>query len=135
MLRQFQIIQLFTVAMLTFYVIGVVGCGSSSAATSAQPSGGSLQIAETDSGFEPKSITVDRGQALNVTFANKGKMMHNLRIGSGGQFMGPNDVTFGNPIVQPGQSASGLWTAPSEAGKVLFRCDVHPNHTGTITVR
>jgi hypothetical protein len=62
-------------------------------------------------------------------------VIHNLRSAGGSTFMSPTDVTFGNPIVQPGQSVTGVWTAPNEAGKRLFRCDVHPNHTGTITIR
>ena len=138
MRRQLQMLQLLTVAMLAFYVVAVVGCGSSNTPAAAQTNAvgqASLQIAENDSGFEPRSITVARGQVLNVTFTNRGQEMHNLRIAGGSQFMGPGDVTLGNPVVQSGQSATTAWTAPDSPGKRLFRCDVHPNHTGTIIIQ
>lgn len=95
----------------------------------------SLEIAETDQGFEPQAITVERGQVVHVTFVNKGKDTHNLRIAGGAQFGTSADVVFGTPAVTAGQSASGDWRAPSQAGKRLFRCDLHPNHTGVITIR
>jgi plastocyanin len=128
-------------------VLLVAGCGSSggaappSAATSppdtssAAPAPVSVEIAETDQGFEPKSITVQRGQTVHLTFVNKGKDMHNLRVAGGAQFTSAGDLVLGNPVVMPGQSATGEWQAPSQAGRRLFRCDVHPNHTGVITIR
>ncbi len=128
-------------------VLLVAGCGSSNnaapsspatappAASSAAPAPVSVEIAETDEGFEPKSVTVERGQTVHLTFVNKGKVIHNLRVAGGAQFASAGDVVLGNPVVMPGESATAEWQAPSQAGRRLFRCDVHPNHTGVITIR
>ena len=129
----------FLQAILMLAVVPLfAACGSSSSkpAAVADSSGpASIAIVETDSGFEPESITVKHGQMVNVKFSNKGKVIHNLRVAGGEQFATAADFVLGNPVVQPGESASGAWQAPPEAGKRRFRCDVHPNHTGTITIQ
>jgi hypothetical protein len=62
--------------------------------------------------------------------------VHNLRIaGPDGRFNTADDTVLGDPIVPPGQSASIQWTPPSQPGALAFRCDAHPTHTGTITVK
>ena len=74
----------------------VVACGGeSTSAPSASLAGAgagnplpvSVEIAENDDGFLPRSVTVERGQLVHVTFANQGNVIHNLRIaGPSGQF-------------------------------------------------
>jgi plastocyanin len=128
----------FTAAMAALSLLALtVGCGSSSKTPPVQVSGSAaaVEIAETDSGFEPKTLTVGRGAETAVTFVNKGKVIHNLRIAGGPAFMSSNDLVIGDPVVQPGQRATKTWLVPDQAGTVRFRCDVHPNHTGTSTVR
>jgi plastocyanin len=134
-----------TTAILFLAAIALSACGGDSDGSSgtqgatnpgAAPSPVSLEIAETDDGFEPAAVSVERGQLVHVTFANKGKVIHNLRIaGSSGQFGGAGDFVLGDPVVQPGQKASGDWQAPAQAGRRPFRCDAHPNHTGVITIK
>ncbi len=131
--------------VLSFGLLLLVSCGkqeTKSASTAASPPSDaapasvSVEIAESDEGFEPKLVTIERGQLVRVTFVNKGKVIHNLRIaGPNGQFGGPGDVVLGQPVVMPGQSATIEWKAPSQPGQVIFRCDLHPNHTGVITIR
>jgi plastocyanin len=127
-------LQLLTLAVLAFYVLSVTGCTSSNDAAPSSASSCSITIAETDTGFDPVNVTVQRGEKVQLTFVNKGLVIHNLRIAVGGQFGSATDVVVGNPVVQPGQSASIEWTVPAKAGVLHFRCDVHPTHTGTITV-
>jgi plastocyanin len=119
----------------------VAACRSSSDGGS-KPDGGtssigptSIEISETDAGFEPTAITIHRSQVVDVTFANRGKDIHNLRIAGGAQFASSGDLVLGNPVVQPGQSATSTWRAPDQPGTRRFRCDVHPTHTGVITIQ
>jgi plastocyanin len=108
----------------------------SGSASSATPSPVSIEIAENDDGFVPRSVTVERGQLVHVTFANRGTVIHNLRIaGPNGQFGGAGDFILGQPVVAPGESATGDWQAPAQAGSRPFRCDAHPAHTGLITIK
>ena len=95
----------------------------------------SLSLVETDSGFEPDAFTVERGQTATFNFTNAGKAVHNFRVASAsGGFAAGSSV--GAPLFdQPGQSSTLTWKAPDAAGTFLFRCDYHPDHTGTITVR
>ena len=116
-----------------------VACGKASGGadtSGGQAASGSLQIAENDAGFEPRAVTVAAGRPLRLTFTNKGRVIHNLRIaGPDGRFNTADDTVLGDPVVQPGQSASTEWTPPSQPGALAFRCDAHPTHTGTVTVR
>jgi plastocyanin len=132
-------------AVLAFGVLLLTACGKqeakSSGATSPSTSGASagsvdIEIAENDNGFVPKVVVVVSGQLVRITFVNQGKALHNLRIaGPNGQFGGPGDTVAGQPLVSPGESATVEWKAPSQPGQFAFRCDLHPEHTGVITVR
>jgi plastocyanin len=138
-----QFIRLLRLAAL----VAVLAAGLAALACGGDSSGGqvrasddgsgaaAIEIAETDEGFEPNSVKVKAGQLVRVTFANKGNVIHNLRIaGPSGQFGGAGDFIIGDPVVQPGQKATGEWQAPVEPGRRTFRCDAHPNHTGVITI-
>ncbi len=132
-------------AALALTSVLFVACGgesnSASDASSAPASAGSpppvsIEIAENDDGFVPRSVTVERGQLIHVTFANKGNVIHNLRIaGPSGQFGGAGDFVLGQPVVMPGDKTTGDWQAPGQSGSRAFRCDAHPTHTGVITIK
>jgi hypothetical protein len=71
-----------------------------------------------------------------LTFVNKGKVIHNLHIaGADGRFGTEDDTVLGQPVVNPGESATIEWTAPAQAMQLEYRCDVHPEHRGLISVR
>jgi len=132
-------------AALALMSVLVVACGgestsapgaSSAPASAGNPAPVSVEIAENDDGFVPRSVTVERGQLVHVTFANKGNVIHNLRIaGPSGQFGGAGDFVLGQPVVMPGEKATGDWQAPGQPGSRAFRCDAHPTHTGVITIK
>lgn len=134
-----------TLIVLSFGLLLLVSCGKQetrsastgvSSPSDAAAASVSVEIAESDEGFEPRLVTIERGQLVRLTFVNKGKVIHNLRIaGPNGQFGGPGDIILGQPVVMPGQSAMIEWQAPGQPGQVIFRCDVHPDHTGVISIR
>jgi plastocyanin len=85
--------------------------------------------------FEPNEVTVAAGQEVTFNLTNDGTAPHNLRIvGPDGEFNTTDDVVVDPEVMKPGDSAVLVWTAPSKAGTIIFRCDFHLN-TGTITIK
>ena len=76
-------------------------------------------IAMADLEFQPKRITVRRGQT--VRFVNRGKVTHNAK-----------GKDFFSRVVEPGGSYSHRF---SSAGSFDYVCTFHPGMEGTITVK
>jgi plastocyanin len=108
----------------------IAACGPGGGSTGG--GGGNAQnvtITATEFKYDPGTITATAGQTINVTLKNTGSVVHTF--------------VMDNPKVlitaQPGQSATGTFTAPSTAGSYKFYCD-QPGHeaagmTGTVTVK
>jgi plastocyanin len=94
---------------------------SSPASASASP--GAVRITMKDFTFSPATLTVKAGE--KVTVVNEDSAAHTVTATEGGAF------DTGNI---PG-GKSGTFTAPSEVGSYPFVCTLHPNMTGTLTVR
>ncbi len=83
--------------------------------------------------FDQTSLTAPANQQFVVAFSNKSPpgVPHNFAIKnpSGGDFL-----FNGQPLAQPGQTVN--YTVPAlPAGTYTFICVVHPNMTGTLTVK
>jgi plastocyanin len=102
--------------------IAAVGCGSSSSKPTAPPAapGGGAAIDMKNIAFSPKNATVKVGQ--KVTWTNKDSVDHNV-IADNGEFKS-NDF---------GQNGTFSFT-PKKAGKIDYKCTLHPGMTGTLTV-
>jgi plastocyanin len=103
---------------------------SSSATASAAPSGGTTVTAQNIA-FDPTDISLPAGQASTITFDNQDAgTPHNIDIGT--------DDTFSTSLFT-GEIVTGVastdYNVPAlDPGTYPFRCDVHPNMTGTVTV-
>lgn len=78
--------------------------------------------------FTPSTLTVKKGQAVEITFKNTGKYPHNLDIA---------DLNAKTKTIQPGEEETITFT-PDKTGSFSFACTV-PTHadkgmTGTLTV-
>lgn len=78
--------------------------------------------------FTPSTLTVKKGEAVEITFKNNGKYPHNLTIA---------DLNVKTKTIQPGQEDTLTFT-PTKVGSFSFMCTV-PGHadkgmTGTLTV-
>jgi plastocyanin len=81
--------------------------------------------------YEPASLTVKKGDAINVE--NKDSSPHTVTSGTGVQ--DPNaGKMFDTSIITPAASAQ-VATADLEAGEYDFHCAVHPFMTGKIIVQ
>jgi len=80
--------------------------------------------------YEPASLTVKKGDAINVE--NKDSSPHTVTSGTGVE--DPNaGKMFDTSIITPAGSAQ-VATADLEAGEYDFHCAVHPFMTGTLRV-
>ncbi len=108
----------------------IAACGPGAASSGG--GGGNAQnvtITATEFKYDPGTITASPGQTINVTLKNSGTVVHTF--------------VMDNPKVlitaQPGQTATGTFTAPTATGDYKFFCD-QPGHeaagmTGTLTVK
>ena len=86
--------------------------------------------------FELNEFTVSPGQEVTFNLTNDGGAIHNMRIaGDDGEYDTDDDTLSDPELSQPGDAATLVWTAPDEAGEIIFRCDFHPlDMIGTISV-
>jgi plastocyanin len=101
------------------------------------PGGGGYAITMGDNFFDPNAFTVDAGASVTFDITNGGVAIHNVRIaGPDGSYNTGDDAVSDPGLVSGGQTATLTWTAPSEAGEIIFQCDFHPTDMkGTITVQ
>jgi plastocyanin len=137
----------FALALLTFAVtLLAAACGDdaeeadSGGATDDGPASFDISLGDEPgegklvSFFTPDEFTVAPGQEVTFNISNDGTAPHNVRIaGPDGEYNTDDDTVVDPEILNPGDTAVLVWTAPSEPGIVMFRCDFHLN-TGTITV-
>jgi plastocyanin len=80
--------------------------------------------------FNPNTITVPAGADVTINFVNKDSAPHN--------FAAYTDSSATTPIyvgkVITGTSITYNFKAPASVGNYFFRCDIHPNMTGTLKV-
>ena len=86
--------------------------------------------------FEANTFTVSPGQEVTFNLTNDGDAIHNMRIAGGDGEYDTDDDTVSDPdLFQAGDTGTLVWTAPDEAGEIIFRCDFHPlDMIGTISV-
>jgi plastocyanin len=108
----------------------LAGCGASTGSAApppSAPSGGAVITAQNIA-FDRVGLVVPAGQPFQLLFENREGAPHNVTIyddgGAPPLFVGE---TFGGP-------ASRTYEVPAiPAGTHKFRCDVHPQMTGTVT--
>ncbi len=109
---------------------------AASAAASAEASGGSggatagVKIVASGIQFTTTAVTAPAGQAFTLTFSNQDAgVPHNVDIkDSSGATVYKTDIITG--VTDKDFQAPAL-----KAGSYTFVCDVHPNMTGTLTVK
>jgi plastocyanin len=108
----------------------LIGCSTpagTAAAPPSAPSGGAVITAQ-NTAFDRGQLAVPAGRPFQLLFENREGAPHNVTIyddgGAPPLFVGE---TFGGP-------GSRTYEVPSiPAGTHKFRCDVHPQMTGTVT--
>lgn len=116
------------VALIAVTALVLAGCsgsystpatGGSTGGATGGAGGAGMTVVMQSFAFNPNVFTVSVGQT--VTFENKDSVPHTVNI---------NGVDSGD--VAPG--ATFKWT-PDKAGTFPLKCSIHPQMTGTITVK
>ncbi|HEX8938720.1 MAG TPA: cupredoxin domain-containing protein [Candidatus Limnocylindrales bacterium] len=106
------------------------GGAASPAASGASGGGGGLTITAQNIAFDPTSATAPANAAFTLTFDNKDQgVPHNIEIKSASG----TSAFKGDLVTGPATAAYHVPALP--AGSYTFVCDVHPNMTGTLTVK
>ena len=95
------------------------GSSAPPATTGGSTGGGTVTVTEANFAFSPASVSAKVGDT--ITFTNNDTATHEVKID-------------GKDLGQQAQGASVTWTA-SKAGSFPFVCVIHPNMTGTVTVK
>jgi plastocyanin len=108
----------------------LVACGSPSGSSAPPPSApaGGVVVTAQNIAFDRAQLVVPAGRPFQLLFENREGAPHNVTIYDDGTdtplFVGE---TFGGP-------GSRTYDVPAiPAGTHRFRCDVHPQMTGTVT--
>ena len=114
---------------------GLAACGSSN----------KVSVTTTDFHFSPESWTVGAGQEVTVTVTNNGALRHEWVVIKPGQTItlpfndDDEDKVLWEVEVEPGETVSGQFTAPSEPGDYEVVCGVlghlELGMKGTLTVK
>ena len=130
--------KLLTLIVLLGIALTIASCGGGGGAAT------SIDVTMTDFQFTPNTFTVSAGKEIALHAANNGSVVHNFVIMKLGQTAGDKfddqDVpnVFWQIEVNPGESASATFTAPTEPGSYQVLCKT-PGHltagmTATLTV-
>jgi plastocyanin len=124
--------RLVTPALLAIAIVIAVGCAPGPSGPAAEASAGpdALRITAKDLKFSTDSLSAPSGRPFQIAFDSQESAPHNVAIykdSSAAQkvfgsdpFGGPASVVYDVPALQP--------------GTYFFRCDVHPDMNGELTV-
>ena len=113
-----------TLASVIFLLsLALSSCGAGGPSTT-------INISMTDFKFEPMEFTVPAGQEITVNATNNGAVEHEFVIFNFGQTAGEKfgdedeENIYWEVEVQPGQSTSASFTAPTEPGEYYVTCGI-----------
>lgn len=105
-------------AVLMVSVVLVGACGPGGGAGGGAATGQTISVEGGEFFYKPVDINAKPGEPIKVNFKNTGTVEHTFVI---------KDINF-KLTAMPGQTVSGVFTAPTTAGTHEIHCDV-PGHT------
>ena len=127
------------VAVVLLVALTLTACGGGG-----QPST-NLKVEFTDFQFNPDSFVIPAGQEITLTATNSGAVVHEIVIMKFGMTVGDDfgdedeENIYWEVEVEPGQSATVTFTAPSEPGEYQLVCGTEGHFVagmvGTLVVK
>lgn len=114
---------LFPAGVILILSLALSSCGAGGPSTT-------INVTMTDFKFEPMEFTVPAGQEITVNATNNGAVEHEFVIFNLGQTAGDKfgdedeENIYWEVEVQPGQSTTASFTAPTEAGEYYVTCGI-----------
>ncbi|MEW6287938.1 MAG: cupredoxin domain-containing protein [Chloroflexota bacterium] len=113
----------FPIVVAVFLSLVLSACGGGGASTT-------INVTMTDFHFEPMEFTVPAGQEITLNAVNNGAVIHEFvifKLGTdAGEKFGDEDEEniYWEVEVEPGQSVTTTFTAPSEPGEYSVTCGI-----------
>ena len=135
--RRWLLAAVLTLALGTALLAAACGGGSSAPAIRITPrgAGATLDMTVGDNFYKPNGFRVRAGEQVTLNVKNAGQAVHTVRLaGPDNRYETDDDTQIDPSMIKPSQTVSLGWIAPTEPGAYSFRCDYHPEETGTIAV-
>jgi plastocyanin len=115
---------------LTLVAVVVAACGGGAAVSATAPPGAGVTVDAKDKAFSTTTLTVPAGTPFQLFFRNLDGQPHNVAFYTDRSASSP--VFVGDTIT----NAATTYDVPAlAAGTYFFRCDVHPDMSGTAVAR
>jgi plastocyanin len=106
----------------------LAACGGMATST-ADPADADVSVTAVDNAFEQTTLTAPAGEAFTLALINEDTVPHNVSIYTDssvsdelyvGEYVTDGTIVYDVPALEPGE--------------YFFRCDLHPEMTGTLVV-
>jgi plastocyanin len=108
----------------------LAACGATAAGNpSVDPATADLTVTSVDMAFDTQTLNLDAADDLSIALVNEDSMPHNIAIYTDES---ASESIFVGDMVTDGTIVYDIGAL--EAGEYFFRCDLHPDMTGTLIV-
>ena len=122
-------IRLSLAAVATAAVLAACGSTPGEAQSSADPADADVSVTAVDTAFEQTSLTAPAGEDFTLALVNEDTVPHNVAIYTDSS--ASEEIYIGEYVTD----GTIVYDIPAlEAGEYFFRCDLHPEMTGTLIV-
>ncbi|MCA1587477.1 MAG: cupredoxin domain-containing protein [Chloroflexi bacterium] len=116
-------------ALATVTLLAACGGGTSDGQSPVDPANADVSVTSMDIAFEQTTLTASSGEAFTLSLVNEDSVPHNVSIYTDSS--ASEDLYIGEYVTD----GTIVYEIPAlEPGEYFFRCDLHPEMTGTLIV-